>query len=118
MISAIILSIAVFWVFKLIWENQKLINSSDNYKTAIYLFIPFHECIENIFWNNKTTWTDYYISLNNCSTWTTQTWITIDNIDYVLHWETSNLSSNTIDYILKISTDSLMIEQNYTISNN
>ena len=118
MISAIILSIAVFWVFKLIWENTKIINNSDNYKTASSLFIPFQECIENIMWNNNSTWDDFYLDLNSCSTLPTQTWITINNIDYILHWKATNLASDPINYTLNISTDTIKIEHYYKVSNN
>jgi len=85
-VASVILSIAVFGVFKLIWENQKLINNSDNYKTTTSLFIPFQECIENIFWNSKSTWQHFYLNLENCGTWSTQTWIILDNIEYILYW--------------------------------
>ena len=118
MISAIILSIAVFWVFKLIWENQKLINNSNSYKTATSLFIPFNECIDNIFWNNKTTWVDFYLDLNNCSTWTIETWITIDNIEYYLNWKTVDINSNPIIFELQIEVNDLKLKQEYKISNN
>jgi len=112
--ASIILTIAVFWVFKLIWENQKLINNSDNYKTATSLFIPLQECIENIYWTNiiieKT-----YIDLNNCSTWTTKTWITLDNIDYILSLSWTLINNNFINYKLKINTDELNLEQDFKI---
>ena len=46
-IAAGILSVTVFGVYKLIGENHKLINNSDNYLTLNNLFIPLQECIKN-----------------------------------------------------------------------
>ena len=39
-----ILMISVFWVYKLIWENAKLINNSDNYLQLNLLFSPLSSC--------------------------------------------------------------------------
>ena len=101
-VASIILSLAVFWVFKLIWENEKLINNSDNYKTATSLFIPLIECIENI-WSSSE---NRYIILENCTTSISETWATIDNIDYILHYDKNN------DKLI-IRTDSLILEKEY-----
>jgi len=46
-IAAGILSVTVFGVYKLIGENSKLINNSDNYLTLNNLFIPLQECIKS-----------------------------------------------------------------------
>ena len=107
--SAIILSIAVFWVFKLIWENQKLINNSEKYKTATSLFIPFKECIKNIYdWTTISN--TFYISLNNCTSATTETWIILDNIEYILYWSWTTWNN----FILEIESWNLILKQEYT----
>ena len=96
--ATIILSIAVFWVFKLISENQKIINNSDNYNTATSLFLPFQECIENI-WSWTLNNQIFYINLNNCTKSNSQTWIIINNTEYSLYW--SWISDNKFDLYIK-----------------
>ena len=87
-IAAWILSLTFFWVYKLIWENTKIISNSSNYTTANSLFLPFKECIKNNSDSdtnikfNKT----FYIWLKDCEVKTTETWITINNVDYILYW--------------------------------
>ena len=91
-----------FWVYKLIWENTKIISNSSNYTTANLLFPPFKECIKNNsdsninIKNNKT----FYIWLKNCEVKASaETWITINNIDYILYW--SWIWNNTFDLYVK-----------------
>jgi hypothetical protein len=108
-VASIILTITVFWVFKLIWENQKLINNSDNYATSTSLFIPFKECIKNTSrWDtiNNT----FYINLNNCTRTTTETWIILDNIEYILYWSWTTWNN----LILEIRSWDLILKQEYT----
>jgi hypothetical protein len=107
--SAIILSIAVFWVFKLIWENQKLINNSEKYKTANSLFIPLKECIKNIY-STTTIKNTFYINLNNCTSEATETWIILDNIEYILYWSWTTWKN----FILEIESWNLILKQEYT----
>jgi prepilin-type N-terminal cleavage/methylation domain-containing protein len=111
-VASTILSIAVFGVFKLIWENQKLINNSDNYKTANSLFIPFRECLENIIGNSGTIWTTFHLNLKECNISATQTWIILDNIEYSLSWSTSDREV----FKLEINTASLKLAQDYRVS--
>ena len=107
--ATIILSIAVFWVFKLIWENGKLINNSEKYKTATSLFIPFKECMKNIY-----TWATidntFYINLNNCTSTAIETWIVLDNIEYTLYWSWITWSN----FILEIISWELILKQEYS----
>ena len=111
LISAVILSVTVFWVYKLIWENTKIINNSDNYLQANILLQNAVECIEHIwFLNFKNT------GLNNheFNFWSTQTWcltwsqlVSIDNIDYKLLWEITNSWTYFIDWKISVFSDSI-----------
>ena len=47
-IATWIITIAVFWVYKLISENTKIISNSTNYTQSILLFPVLEQCIENI----------------------------------------------------------------------
>ncbi len=107
-VASIILSISVFWVFKLISENQKIINNSNNHNTANSLFISFQECLKNI---NPVITEKYYLNLLACSSGSTQTWISLNNIDYILLY--SWTINNTFDLLIK--NDSLKIKQEFII---
>jgi prepilin-type N-terminal cleavage/methylation domain-containing protein len=109
--ASIILSIAVFWIFKLIWENTKLINNSENYSQAAGLFIPFEECLNYLDFSNfsnKNIWTKYnfnFWALNNfCLIWNTNK-IELDNINYELSWKITWSWSNYLNWQLKIFSE-------------
>ena len=108
--ASLILSIAVFWVFKLISENEKIINNSSNYNTANSLFLSFWECLNNIKPNISE---NKYLNLNNCNSSTSQTWITINNIYYNLSY--SWIINNK--FILNISNNEINLNQEYFFKN-
>ena len=113
-IAAWILGLTFFWVYKLIWENTKIISNSSNYTTANWLFSPFKECIKNnydtnIYIKNNQT---FYIWLKNCEVKaSTSTWITINNIDYILYW--SGTWDNSFDLYIKF--DDLKLKENFLL---
>lgn len=119
-VASFILSLSVFWVYKLIWENTKLIWKSYNYMQANFLFQPMKECIEKI-WYDSIVWTgdskiyiDLWTEWDNCSIWTNTSVLLIDNLEYQFFWEISNTTMNSIDWILKIDTlDAWIIQENY-----
>ncbi len=119
-VASFILSLSVFWVYKLIWENTKLIWKSYNYMQANFLFQPMKECIEKI-WYDSIVWTgdskiyiDLWTEWDNCSIWTNASVLLIDNLEYQFFWEISNTTTNSINWILKIDTlDAWIIQENY-----
>jgi hypothetical protein len=105
-IAAWILSMTFFWVYKLIWENSKIISNSYDYSTANTLFQPFKECIETNSWNTLIIWNKtFYIWLNWCNISNSITWITLNNIDYILY--SSWKSDNSYDLIIKFNWQKL-----------
>ena len=115
-IAAGILSVTVFGVYKLIGENHKLINNSDNYLTLNNLFIPLQECIKNktISWFstnniwdviNFNFWTDVD-KLDKCNKniWWNNL-VKLGNIEYNLSWEIISKTSDSIEWKLKISSE-------------
>ena len=106
-VAASILSIAVFWVYKLIAENTKIINNNDNYTAMYNLFPSFEECVSHIWFDSFKSSSDLDYSFNFwanwiwCFTWTSNT-ITINNIDYELFWTITNSGSNFINWNLEI----------------
>lgn len=104
--ASIILSITVFWVFKLIFENQKLINNSSNYNTTLWLTSPLNECIEYIWYNwfvSKNVWDEYniYFWSSNTECLLSSSWTIIDNISYDFKIE---ISEHIIDNFIKFRT--------------
>ena len=115
-IASSILSITVFWVYKLISENYKLINNSENYLQINNLFLVFQECIKN---KNYTTFSDDILNeKRNFNFWTdlkwceivTSSWVILNNIEYYLSSETTGTWINYIDFELKIEWDWIWIE--------
>ena len=111
LVASIILSISVFWVFKLIAENTKIINNSENYSQGVSLFIPFEECLNYLDFSkflDKTIWKKYnfnfWINRNSCEIWNSNK-ITIDNIDYELSWEITWSWPNYLKWELNIFSD-------------
>jgi prepilin-type N-terminal cleavage/methylation domain-containing protein len=109
--ATVILSIAVFWVFKLIWENQKILNNTNNYNTTSSLFLDFQECIKNNSWSISDN-EKFYMNINDCKTWSTNTWITLNNIEYTLYW--SGIWNNSLDLYIKIE-NWLKLKQKYVL---
>ena len=105
-----ILTIAVFWVYRLIWENSKVIGNSNTYLQTNNMITPLMECIENIWFDNfkNNTVTNYYFdfwpNLTWCFTWTTSTWMVFDNIEYELTWNITGSWTTYIDWSLWVST--------------
>ena len=110
-IATWILSIAVFWVYKLIWENSKLINNSDNYLQLNNLFLNLEECIKSKKNDIKTknNWDivkiNFWNDLKWCNISTTDNKVEINNIDYFLNAEINDKQNNYIDLELSIEWD-------------
>lgn len=117
-ISAIILSLSVFWVYKLIAENNKIINNSNNYLDANLLLSNITNCIENFGFDtmnassmNTSTW-GFYFDWNSL-TWSCMTWsydtetINLNNLDYFLYWKIVEKNENSLKWILWVKNDSI-----------
>jgi prepilin-type N-terminal cleavage/methylation domain-containing protein len=116
-IASAILSITVFWVYKLIWENSKLINNSDNYLQLNSLFPAFEECIKNKWYSsfsgdleNSTKKINFWNNLNWCEIWNSNN-VVIDNIEFFLETKIISKKNNYIDFELKIEWDWIAIEK-------
>lgn len=110
LVASVILSITVFWVYKLIWENSKIINNSDNYTQINYLFPNLSECINYIWFTSFKLSTTNNYDFNFWSSWTwcftgNSNQIIINNIEYRLSWEITNSWSEFIDWNLTIEAD-------------
>jgi len=109
-IATTILTISVFWVYNLIWENTKIISNFDNFKQWESLFSSLEQCIDYIWFDyfKSSTNTGYNFNFWNdnnwCLTWTINK-ITLDNTDYELRWNITNSGSNFIDWELWVYSE-------------
>jgi len=110
-IATSIITITVFWVYKLISENTKIINNSWEYLQANSLFNTIEECIKNkvsIPYNNSSP---IYFYLNNdymgCQLNTTSSWNIIDSIEYVLWANLTDTWTNYNEWEIFIKSDTI-----------
>ena len=101
-IATWIISITVFWVYKLIWENTKIISNSWNYLQINSLFPVLEECIENL-WISSDTSIYLWNNLDSCIK--SSSWTIIDNITYNLSANITNSWTNYIDWELVIDSE-------------
>jgi hypothetical protein len=126
-VSSIILSLSVFWIYKLIAENNKLINNSNNFLDANILLTNSITCLENIWFDNlkssnfdSQTWSLYFENslTGKCLTWTydtnyTFTWVKLNNLDYYLYWIITSSWSDYLNWNLWVYNESVWkIEKN------
>jgi hypothetical protein len=109
-----ILTIAVFWVFKLIAENSKIISLSQNYIQANLLLQPSKECLDYLLKDKgmismKNESIPFYLDLNSftwvCNIWTSSTVNNLDNIDYIIYVEKNNEWIDFIDWKININSE-------------
>ncbi len=109
-VSSIILSLSVFWIYKLIAENNKLINNSNNFLDANILITNSITCLENFWFDNLKSsnfnsqiWSIYFENTltGKCLTWTYDsdysfTWVILNNLDYYLY---AKITGSWSDYL-------------------
>lgn len=112
-ISTIILTIWVFGVYKLMWNNINLLSNSETYKEANSLYFPFKECLKSFWYDNLSSynsWETFWVNFkeNNmwCATWSYNnnfdfSWVTIQNKNYYLYSEV--IQKDAINLKLKIN---------------
>ena len=112
-IATSVISITVFWIYKLMWENNKIIANSSSYLQVNSLFPTLEECIENIWFSyfNSHWATEYNFNfwdpnlMDECKVfWTDE--IIIDDINYSLTWTITNkVADKYIEWELSIASD-------------
>ncbi len=90
-VATSILTISVFWVYKLISENNKIINNSNIYLNTTMLIPSIENCIKNI---EPSLWVkhyfDFWTNYEECNILNNEVINTIDNIEYVISAEWTN----------------------------
>lgn len=122
-VATSILTIAVFWVFKLIAENSKILTNSNNFMQANFLLQPTKECLNKI-WNDiwinvlgsmlSPVYIDLWSTWTDCSTWNNATLLVLDNIEYQIYAKKNNSWADFIDWDIVIDSDiTWKVEANY-----
>lgn len=107
-VATSIITISVFWVYKLISENTKIINKSLNNIQVNNMYFITKECIENIWFNNynKSVWQEYYFNfwnnLDKCNTWVVDDKIIIDNLEYIVKASINDYWTDYINWTISI----------------
>jgi len=113
-VATSILTIAVFWIFKLIWENSKIISQSQNYIQANLLLQPSKECLDYLLKDKglvymKAQTAPIYLDLDNfswpCNIWVNTSINTVDSIDYIIYVEKNSEWLDFIDWKITITSD-------------
>jgi len=115
-VATSILMISVFGVYKLIWENSRLINNNDNYLQLHSLFPALESCIDKIWYNGfphnfpldipSPKKYDFWPNMNWCSNSISSSWkVVLDNIEYSLSSKVLSWWIDFIDFELEISWD-------------
>lgn len=115
-VSTIILTIWVFWIYKLIWNNMNLLSNNETYITMLTLWKNFKECSKYFWYNNLSSYSswdlfsvNFWVDNNWCFTWSYDndfyfSWVTFDNKEFFLYWK-----------IIEKETDYLKV--NYNVFN-
>jgi len=99
------LSIAVFWVYKMIGENSKIVINSNNYLNTSLLFPIIETCIDSN-WITTSKYIDLWIDYKSCNYSDTNIINKIDNIDYVLFADMKdNTPSKSRIWEISVSSD-------------
>ncbi len=113
-ISTVILTIWIFWIYKLIGNNMAMLGNTQQRTTMKTLETNMRECI-NYFsfdsFNNYDTWSHFSIHFWNDNLWCFMgsynkdyyfTWVTIDNNDFYLYGNIIEKSSSKINFKLNV----------------
>lgn len=103
-VATSILSIAVFWVYKMIGENSKIVINSNNYLNVSLLFPIIETCIESS-WITMSKYIDLWSDYKSCTYSDSSVINKIDNIDYILFADMKNILSKSIVWEISISSD-------------
>ena len=129
-VSSIILSLSVFWIYKLIAENNRIIDNSNNYLDANLLVTNMIACMENIWFDtlkssNFSSQTGSFYFQNSltwsCQTWIYNTsywfnWVELNNEDYFMYWKIINSWTGFLNWKLWIYNDTVWkVEKDYTM---
>lgn len=116
-ISTVILTMWVFWVYKLIGNNMSYISNNENLLQQNLLYAPMRECIKSIGYDTLSgsynSWDSFSINFWDNQMWCFTgsydanydfTWVVVDNQEYFLYGKINSKSATRIKLELNIYT--------------
>lgn len=85
-IATWIISITLFWIYKIIWENNKIIANSNNFLTQNFLYENAYECLKSQNFTEKK-FLNFWNDLKKCELTNNKTFTKIDWVDYFISIE-------------------------------
>lgn len=109
-VATSILTITVFWVFKLIAENNKILSSSQNVQNSYLLLQPFKNCLDSFSIASLNSQSNpIYVSLgvnwDECEIWNSNSLVLLNNLEYQLVANKINFTTESIQWDLSIQND-------------
>lgn len=86
-IATWILTITAFWIYRLIWENNKIVINSNNFLAQNIVLENSIECLKWKNFENKK-FLDFWDDLKSCNIWNQEKIVKIDWIEYIISIET------------------------------
>lgn len=125
MVASAILSLTVFWVYKLIWENSRLIGNKDIFLQKNILIYNIKECLDTLWFfafrtNPQSEYSfNFWATKNDCNTWSFSpdysfTPVNMNGNDYFLYGKITNSGATFLDWELSIFEESTWkVSKNY-----
>lgn len=82
-IATWIISITLFWIYKIIWENNKIIANSNNFLTQNFLYENAYECLKSQNFTEKK-FLNFWNDLKSCNFTNDEKITKIDNVEYII----------------------------------
>lgn len=115
-IATIILTVWVFGIYKLFWNNLMVLNNNEIFVDQTSLQLPFKECLKNIWYNTLNTYSSWSFLSVNFWSWNMDCTVWVYSSDYTFTPVTLNWVKNFL-YAKVVSKDSEKINLEVNIYN-
>lgn len=104
-VSIWIISVTIFWIYKLIWENNKIIANSNIFLIQNLLYDNAKECLN---WENfDNIFIDFWDDLKSCNFSNSEKITKIDNIEYIIQAKSQKSWTKVIFWKINIESNIL-----------
>lgn len=104
-VSIWIISVTIFWIYKLIWENNKIIANSNIFLTQNLLYDSAKECLN---WENfDNIFIDFWDDLKSCNFSNSEKITKIDNVEYIIQAKSQKSWTKVIFWKINIESNIL-----------
>lgn len=104
-VSIWIISVTIFWIYKLIWENNKIIANSNIFLIQNLLYDNAKECLN---WENfDNIFIDFWDDLKSCNFSNSEKITKIDNVEYIIQAKSQKSWTKIIFWKINIESNIL-----------